>query len=87
MNKIRPIAILLFAGFRSFLFAASGQLTIFAWENDRIAHRMYGKASEGWAGFGWDKSGQVVDFEAWKTYVDRLAQGMQTPIQVSVSAE
>ncbi len=40
-----------------------------------------------WAGFGWDKSGQFADSEAWKTYVDQFAQGLQSPIQVSVSGE
>lgn len=40
-----------------------------------------------WAGFGWDKSGQFADAEAWKTYVDRFAEGLQSPIEVSVSAE
>jgi len=40
-----------------------------------------------WAGFGWDKSGQFADGEAWKTYVDRFAQGLQSPIELSISAE
>jgi hypothetical protein len=40
-----------------------------------------------WAGFGWDKSGQFADSEAWKTYVDRFAEGLQSPIEVSLSAE
>jgi hypothetical protein len=38
-----------------------------------------------WAGFGWDKSGQFADAAAWKTYVDQFAQGLQSPIQVSIS--
>ena len=40
-----------------------------------------------WAGFGWDKSGQFADAEAWKTYVDRFAEGLQSPIEVSISVE
>lgn len=40
-----------------------------------------------WAGFGWDKSGQFADGEAWKTYVDRFARGLQSPIEVSISVE
>jgi hypothetical protein len=40
-----------------------------------------------WAGFGWDKSGQFADGEAWKTYVDRFAQCLQCPIEVSVTIE
>jgi len=39
-----------------------------------------------WAGFGWDKSGQFADYEAWKTYVDEFARGALSPIEVSVSA-
>lgn len=38
-----------------------------------------------WAGFCWDKGGQFADFEAWKTYVDQFAQGLLSPIEVSVS--
>jgi len=40
-----------------------------------------------WAGFGWDKSGQFADGEAWETYVDRFAQGLQSPIELSVLAQ
>lgn len=40
-----------------------------------------------WAGFGWDKSGQFADGEAWKTYVDCFARGLQSPIEISVSVE
>ena len=40
-----------------------------------------------WAGFGWEKSGQFADGEAWKTYVDRFAQGLQSSIELSISAE
>lgn len=38
-----------------------------------------------WAGFCWDKGGQFADFEAWKTYVNQFAQGLLSPIEVSVS--
>jgi hypothetical protein len=38
-----------------------------------------------WAGFCWDKGGQFTDFEAWKAYVDEFAQGLRSPIEVSVS--
>jgi hypothetical protein len=37
-----------------------------------------------WAGFCWDKSGQFADYEAWKKYVDQFAQGLISPIEVSV---
>ena len=40
-----------------------------------------------WAGFCWDKAGQCPDEQAWKTYVDQFAQGLLSPIEVSVSAQ
>ena len=40
-----------------------------------------------WAGFYWDKSGQFADDAAWKAYVDQFAQGLLSPIQISVSGE
>jgi hypothetical protein len=39
-----------------------------------------------WAGFCWNKGGQFVDYEAWKTYVDQFAQGLLSPIDISISA-
>ena len=38
-----------------------------------------------WAGFGWDKSGQFADPDAWKKYVDDFAQASRSPIEVMVS--
>jgi hypothetical protein len=38
-----------------------------------------------WAGFCWDKGGQFADFTAWQAYVDRFAQGLASPILVSIS--
>ena len=40
-----------------------------------------------WAGFGWDKSGQFSDSEAWSAYVDHFAQGLASPLVVIVSTE
>ena len=40
-----------------------------------------------WAGFCWDKSGQFADYEAWKSFVDQFAQGLVSPIQVSMITE
>jgi hypothetical protein len=40
-----------------------------------------------WAGFCWDKAGQFPDEQAWKTYVDEFAQGLLSPIEVTVSAQ
>jgi hypothetical protein len=40
-----------------------------------------------WAGFCWDKAGRYTDEQAWKTYVDQFAQGLLSPIAVTVSAQ
>ena len=40
-----------------------------------------------WAGFCWDKAGQFANEAAWKAYVDDFAQGLASPIEVSVTAE
>ena len=38
-----------------------------------------------WAGFAWDKAGKITTADDWKKYVDEFAQGVQSPIEVSVS--
>ncbi len=39
-----------------------------------------------YAGFCWDKAGQNLDtFDAWKKYVDEFAQGVASPIEVTVN--
>ena len=38
-----------------------------------------------WAGFCWDKFGGISSADAWKNYVDEFAQGVQSPIEVSVA--
>ena len=40
-----------------------------------------------WAGFAWDKAGVITTPEAWKKYVDEFAQGLASPIEVTVSAQ
>ncbi|MBN2072485.1 MAG: DUF4861 family protein [Actinobacteria bacterium] len=40
-----------------------------------------------WAGFYWDRSGQFPDYGSWKIYVDHFAQGLMSPIEVSVPGE
>jgi Domain of unknown function (DUF4861) len=40
-----------------------------------------------WAGFAWDRAGHIATAEAWKKYVDEFAQGLLSPIEVSVSTE
>ena len=38
-----------------------------------------------WAGFAWDRAGKITSAEAWKKYVDEFAEGLLSPIEVSVS--
>jgi hypothetical protein len=40
-----------------------------------------------WAGFAWDKAGKITSQGAWNQYVADFAQGIQSPIEVSVSRE
>jgi len=40
-----------------------------------------------WAGFAWDRAGHITSPDAWKKYVDEFAQGVLSPIDVSVSSE
>jgi hypothetical protein len=37
------------------------------------------------AGFCWDRAGQFTSADAWKKHVDEVAQGVQSPIEVSVA--
>jgi hypothetical protein len=52
-----------------------------------LARTDAGNTASYWAGFGWDRSGQFANFEAWKAYVDLFAQGLQSPIEVTVVPE
>jgi hypothetical protein len=40
-----------------------------------------------WAGFAWDKAGQITGAAAWKQYVDEFAQGAASPIEVKVTLQ
>jgi hypothetical protein len=40
-----------------------------------------------WAGFAWDKAGKIITQDAWKKYVDEFAQGVQSPVEVTVAAQ
>jgi len=58
---------------------------------DKLNHLLLVKVPEGdianyWAGFAWDKAGQISSAEAWKKYVDEFAQGIAAPIEVTVAA-
>jgi hypothetical protein len=37
-----------------------------------------------WAGFAWDRAGQISSAECWKAYVDQFSERLQSPIAVSV---
>ncbi|MCU0789015.1 MAG: DUF4861 family protein, partial [Verrucomicrobia bacterium] len=39
-----------------------------------------------WAGFCWDRAGQIQSFDAWKQYVADFAQGLSSPIEVTVAS-
>lgn len=39
-----------------------------------------------WAGFAWDRAGRIANEAAWLQYVSEFADGLRSPIQVSVSA-
>jgi hypothetical protein len=52
-----------------------------------LAHVPVDNVISYWAGFCWDRAGQYGDEQAWKTYVDQFAQGLLSPIEVSVSVQ
>ncbi len=40
-----------------------------------------------WVGYSWSKSDRFKSYQAWKTYIDHFAQGIRSPIQVTVSSD
>ena len=38
-----------------------------------------------WAGFAWDKAGKITSQDAWNQYVADFAQGVRSPIEVSIT--
>jgi hypothetical protein len=50
-----------------------------------IAHVSADNVADYWAGYAWDQTGQVADAAAWQKYVDEFAEGLQSPIAVSVA--
>ena len=40
-----------------------------------------------WAGFAWDRAGRIATADAWKKYVAEFAQGIRSPIAVSIANE
>ena len=56
---------------------------------DKLNHLLLAKVPDNnilsyWAGFCWDKAGQLTDAAAWKRYVDEFAQGVKSQIEVIV---
>jgi hypothetical protein len=43
------------------------------------------KTATYWAGFCWDKAGRYTDAEAWKKHVSEFAQGLASPVEVTVA--
>jgi len=37
-----------------------------------------------WAGFAWDRAGQITSAESWKAYVDQFAERLRSPMEISV---
>lgn len=37
-----------------------------------------------WAGFAWDRAGQITSAESWRSYVDQFAEKLRSPIDVNV---
>lgn len=37
-----------------------------------------------WAGFAWDRAGQITTAESWKSYVDQFAERLRSPIDVTI---
>ena len=37
-----------------------------------------------WAGFAWDRAGQITSTDAWKKYVDEFGERLRWPIEVTV---
>jgi len=59
---------------------------------DKLNQLILAKVPEGgvvsyWAGFCWDKAGQSTSAEAWKKHVDEFAQGVASPIEISVATK
>ena len=59
---------------------------------DKLNNLLLVKATPGntvsyWAGFTWEKAGYFADFAAWQKFLNEFAQGLASPIQVSVADE
>jgi hypothetical protein len=50
-----------------------------------ITRPLAGKSAIWWAGFCWDKAGEITTAEAWKQHVADYASGLATPIKVTIA--
>ena len=37
-----------------------------------------------WAGFAWDRAGQITSAESWKSYVDQFSERLRSPIDITI---
>ncbi len=53
---------------------------------DKLNHLVVLKpgATTYWAGFAWDRAGQITSAENWKAYVDQFAERLRSPIAVTI---
>ena len=38
-----------------------------------------------WAGFAWDRAGEITSAKSWKLYIDQFAQKLRSPIDVTIT--
>ncbi|MEY4385805.1 MAG: hypothetical protein RLY20_1088 [Verrucomicrobiota bacterium] len=60
--------------------------------DDKLNNLVLAKLAPGdtlsyWAGFAWDKAGHITSAEAWKKYVEESAQGLASPVDVTVATK
>jgi hypothetical protein len=54
--------------------------------NLMLLHTGARQVMEYWAGFAWDRAGKIPSEGAWQRYVREFADGVRTPIVVTVAA-
>ena len=52
--------------------------------NELLLVNAPGNVLDYWAGFAWDRAGAIGSDAAWRQYVQRFADGLRTPIEVTV---
>jgi hypothetical protein len=59
--------------------------------DDKLNYLVLAKCRPGltvtyWAGFCWDKAGLITTADDWKSYLVNFAQGLASPIEVTVTS-